>query len=37
VEVFSAFDEGVTLSSWIAVAVVAASGALSASRSEWIL
>ena len=30
----SAFDEGVTLSSWVAVAVVAASGALSASRKQ---
>jgi uncharacterized membrane protein YeiH len=30
----SAFDEGVALSAWIAVAVVAASGALSASRKQ---
>jgi len=30
----SAFDEGVAVSSWIAVAVVAASGALSASRKQ---
>jgi uncharacterized membrane protein YeiH len=30
----STFDEGVALSAWIAVAVVAASGALSASRKQ---
>jgi uncharacterized membrane protein YeiH len=30
----SAFDEGVALSAWVAVAVVAASGALSASRKQ---